>query len=716
MYTSSCPYPLESQSWCAPPSTTTPPPTLPPLLPPTTPNAYYNHTHHQSEFSSKFFSDVGALQRLPYTPAPSTPPTGAQPGSVFFARSSNQMHSAINNNQQMHNHGALDLMQGAFHGASGNGRDRERKRGLQRRASTMALTGSAAHHNHGYRRSPPPLQTSSTFSLYQQQKSPTLKTQSPFHSPKSGHARTFVPAASTQPQRIAGYDVTRPIDLSSPPRHYVKPVPCDHHHTNAEGLPYPHDVSHDLCFPPSPAYQPQFSPVVDLLQPFAFDRDQFVNNQTTGAQPQTSTTANGHEVVARRNSSECHPHHHSNRRSSGPHTPPRIRAVSANTPIISPQPQRRFITTQNGSPMLGFSGLHLDGMSRCGTAAGVGDADERFWGYLVDHGKSPAVAMGLLKRFLRGVAGWLIDDVAPRHSIVISPAKMATFYMSLQIHSLPKETSNRANFFYAAQNKPQALAHLYKHLQIPHFLLPSSNSPPVPALTPEGFEKWTMLQILLDPGREAAVFNELLKTTDIKDPENGNVFPRTFPRSALPEDPDEEAERRCGGVFSPLRIEDWDKGEEGELEVLRERVRDLEAEVRMLRSQAMSQAMECSGSMPGSLASSTSSTTTIASSCSSFDREMMTYTPSSMALTKYRKNSECREFGAMPTLENIKVAEEMRRKQQEEEERWMERQCELKIKELIEKARVEADAKITDGRGKMEVVRRTSIKGGVGDF
>jgi hypothetical protein len=55
------------------------------------------------------------------------------------------------------------------------------------------------------------------------------------------------------------------------------------------------------------------------------------------------------------------------------------------------------------------------------------------WGRLFDNDGQPTTRLG---QFLRGLANHIIEDFKPEKSIVITPAKMATLYMS---HALDKE-------------------------------------------------------------------------------------------------------------------------------------------------------------------------------------------------------------------------------------------------------------------------------------
>lgn len=66
--------------------------------------------------------------------------------------------------------------------------------------------------------------------------------------------------------------------------------------------------------------------------------------------------------------------------------------------------------------------------------------------------------------------------------------------------------------------------------------------PSVPALTVKGFVRWQSIEILLGPEEHVPFIQTTVAKFDIKNPDNGEVFPKSLPTESFPLKPDAEVE------------------------------------------------------------------------------------------------------------------------------------------------------------------------------
>jgi hypothetical protein len=74
---------------------------------------------------------------------------------------------------------------------------------------------------------------------------------------------------------------------------------------------------------------------------------------------------------------------------------------------------------------------------------------------------------------------------------------------------------------------------------------PSSDDftpPSIPALTVKGFVRWQSIEILLGPEEHVPFIQTTIEKFDIKNPDNGEAFPKGLPTEAFPLKPDAEVE------------------------------------------------------------------------------------------------------------------------------------------------------------------------------
>ncbi|KUJ18293.1 uncharacterized protein LY89DRAFT_45107 [Mollisia scopiformis] len=162
------------------------------------------------------------------------------------------------------------------------------------------------------------------------------------------------------------------------------------------------------------------------------------------------------------------------------------------------------------------------------------------WGRLFDRDGNATTRLG---QFLRGLANHIIDDFEPKKSIVVTPAKMATYYEN---HALDKEPHPLATIFKAQQH--EHISRLYQDIGCEHHLVQDDprSAPIVPSLTPVGFAQWMTIHILAYPEEESKRLNNVVLAMPIDadgDLVDGKPerLPKQISRYLLPERPDSKS-------------------------------------------------------------------------------------------------------------------------------------------------------------------------------
>lgn len=164
------------------------------------------------------------------------------------------------------------------------------------------------------------------------------------------------------------------------------------------------------------------------------------------------------------------------------------------------------------------------------------------WRRLFESDGTPTKRLG---EFLRGLANHIIEDFAPKKSIVVMPSKMAEYYSS---HALDNEAQPLLSMFRAGTN--EHISRLYQDLGCEHHLIQEdSRSPPViPALTPVGFAQWMTIQILAYPDQESKRLDKVVLAMPID--ADGELIdgkperlPKQISRYLLPEKTDSKSRK-----------------------------------------------------------------------------------------------------------------------------------------------------------------------------
>ncbi|EOD46420.1 hypothetical protein UCRNP2_6867 [Neofusicoccum parvum UCRNP2] len=156
-------------------------------------------------------------------------------------------------------------------------------------------------------------------------------------------------------------------------------------------------------------------------------------------------------------------------------------------------------------------------------------AIEKTWRQLFDADGQPTPR---LSQFLRGLALHLIDDYEPKHTLVVTPAKMRKFYEDTRTQD---EIYPWSTIFGTLSNS--AISKMYRDLRCSHHLVQEKTDevPNTPALTPAGFRMWMTLMIQGHPDIEfarlakAVMHMPISNADDIKE-----RFPKELPRRLFP--------------------------------------------------------------------------------------------------------------------------------------------------------------------------------------
>lgn len=160
---------------------------------------------------------------------------------------------------------------------------------------------------------------------------------------------------------------------------------------------------------------------------------------------------------------------------------------------------------------------------------------EKHWGRLFDDTGEPTEKLTSL---LRGIANHLIEEVEPKHSLVVTPDKMQRFYEDTRLDERRELYPWKLIF----DDKTSSISRLLRDpdVRVQHHLVqPSPDArPDIPGLTPLGFATWLTLLMRAHPDHEYERLTKILRTVGVNHPdERKQRFPAAVPRKLFP---------RCG--------------------------------------------------------------------------------------------------------------------------------------------------------------------------
>jgi len=232
------------------------------------------------------------------------------------------------------------------------------------------------------------------------------------------------------------------------------------------------------------------------------------------------------------------------------YTPPS--PTSTTRPSFSPPPTEPMRSPPaspiSEKPSVRFSdrsGAHTNSRSqtihRSYSTTELSTIDQK-WGRLFDSEGQPTERLG---QFLRGLANHIVDDFAPKKSIVITPLKMAAYYGA---YPIDREIHSYTSIFKSSSNSQ--ISKLYQDLGCQHHLVQDDNNsaPTIPALTPLGFAHWMTIQISAYPDEESKRLEKVVLALPINadgpmvdgKPER---LPKQISRHLLPNVEDRESQK-----------------------------------------------------------------------------------------------------------------------------------------------------------------------------
>ncbi|KUJ24396.1 uncharacterized protein LY89DRAFT_679553 [Mollisia scopiformis] len=156
-----------------------------------------------------------------------------------------------------------------------------------------------------------------------------------------------------------------------------------------------------------------------------------------------------------------------------------------------------------------------------------------FYGYLFEVDKKPTKTLDAL---LRGIAGYISENIGNKDQKALTPDKLASFYKAVG--------GNYDSLFVDVPNP--SISWIYASIGCQHTLQPTTDDfqpPCVPALTTRGFVRWQSIEILLGPEEHVPFIQNAVRDFNIKHPDTGELFPGPVPKEAFPLVADPEIEK-----------------------------------------------------------------------------------------------------------------------------------------------------------------------------
>ena len=173
---------------------------------------------------------------------------------------------------------------------------------------------------------------------------------------------------------------------------------------------------------------------------------------------------------------------------------------------------------------------------------------EKFWQPLFDNG-NPTMRLG---QFLRGLALHLIEDYEPKHSIVVTPAKMLRFMNETKI----QEEHYPWDIIFGDKMSAPSISEMYQKLKCQHHLVQDQyhRPPTIPGLTPLGFDQFMTCLIQAHPQREYDRVAKAVMDMPISNADNKSErFPKELSKRLFPTEPSIQAQQRLLSSLSHER-------------------------------------------------------------------------------------------------------------------------------------------------------------------
>ncbi|KAH8906053.1 hypothetical protein BR93DRAFT_725290 [Coniochaeta sp. PMI_546] len=171
-----------------------------------------------------------------------------------------------------------------------------------------------------------------------------------------------------------------------------------------------------------------------------------------------------------------------------------------------------------------------------------------YYGYLIEGDDKNKRASPVLEALLRAIAQYIIDEIGDKNEKHLTPVKLAAFYKAVG--------GDYDALFHEVPYK--AISYIWQVTGCQHTLQPCDDDyqePNIPALTVKGFVRWETIEILLAPEEHVPFMQYAVRHWNLKNPDDGKVFPPDLPKEAFPAETDPEIDRWHRECATKLRSE-----------------------------------------------------------------------------------------------------------------------------------------------------------------
>ncbi|KAI8157341.1 hypothetical protein K4K49_008075 [Colletotrichum sp. SAR 10_70] len=197
------------------------------------------------------------------------------------------------------------------------------------------------------------------------------------------------------------------------------------------------------------------------------------------------------------------------------YVPPSVSEPEATPPI---SPQQRAVRFRNRGPPVIHCQTRIEPEAVSPTAPIPGRVElssvDKAWGVLFD---LEGYGTQRLNSVLRGLASYMIAEFSPPETLVVTPEKMLCLYTKYKIE--PERFQYEDIFRSRSKDALERIEYLYQDLDCQYHLVQSTanpkSKPNVPALTPIGFAKWMVSNILAYPDPEARRLHTIMSSLPI---------------------------------------------------------------------------------------------------------------------------------------------------------------------------------------------------------
>ncbi|KAI8285868.1 hypothetical protein K4K60_000888 [Colletotrichum sp. SAR11_57] len=197
------------------------------------------------------------------------------------------------------------------------------------------------------------------------------------------------------------------------------------------------------------------------------------------------------------------------------YVPPSVSEPEATPPI---SPQQRAVRFRNRGPPVIHCQTRIEPEVVSPTAPIPGRVElssvDKAWGVLFD---LEGYGTQRLNSVLRGLANYMIAEFSPPETLVVTPEKMLCLYTKYKVE--PERFQYEDIFRSRSKDALERIEYLYQDLDCQYHLVQSTANPKfkpnVPALTPTGFAKWMVSNILAYPDPEARRLHNIMSSLPI---------------------------------------------------------------------------------------------------------------------------------------------------------------------------------------------------------